>query len=234
MVYDSDGTISSRFTYNYDATGNKTEEDFYSGNGYRTGKLTYAYDGGGKLLTQTSFNADDTVSWRIVNTYDAKGNKIESVQYQGDVLRYRFFYKYDGKGRVAEQETREYNAKPNVSVSHAPVPGRVVYVYDDEKRTREVVTYDERGSLKSRLVHAFDEQGSDLGVNAFNADGSPKPQEIQWYEGNTRTRTLSGTASVKYVFDAQGNWTRKTYMIKPADADNPEPYAAEYRVLTYY
>jgi hypothetical protein len=233
-VYESDGAVASRFTYAYDAEGNKTEEASYSWNGSRTGKLVYAYDVRGQVLTETSYNADESVSWKSVNVYDSEGRKTESVQYQGERLRYRFFYKYDGKGRLKEQETREFNAIPNVYITHAPEPGRVVYVYDDEKRTKEVAIYDERGTLKSRLAYASAEKGNDAVVTELNPDGSVKSREVHWYEKNVRRRTLNGTPSVEFVYDARGNWTRKTFLIKPADAERPAPYWAEYREFIYY
>ena len=233
-VYDSDGSVASRFTYAYDAAGNKTEEAFYSWQGRRTGRLVYAYDAGGRLLAQTSYNEDDALGWRLVNVYDPEGRKTESAQYQGETLRYRFFHKYDGKGRLKEVETREFNAVPNMRVTHAPEPGRVVYTYDDEKRTKEVATYDERGTLKKRLLHSLDEKGNDAGATELNADGSVKSRQIHWFDKNVLLRTVSGTTSAEHVHDAQGNWTRRTFFIKPAGAETAEPYWAEFREIVYY
>ena len=36
MVYDTDGTVADRFTYQYDAKGNKIEEAFYTWTGKRS------------------------------------------------------------------------------------------------------------------------------------------------------------------------------------------------------
>ncbi|HST53316.1 MAG TPA: hypothetical protein VLJ61_14995 [Pyrinomonadaceae bacterium] len=235
-VFDSDGSPASRFIYKYDGKGNKTDEEFYSWNGYRTGKLSYAYDDNGHLLTETSYERDDAVSWQNVNTYDAQGNKAESAQYQHGTLRYKFLYKYDAKGRVREEETMEFNAPSNMHVSHAPEPGKVVTVYDDEKGTKTVTYYDERGVFKNKAAYSTDGRGNDAGVRMFNADGSQKDSEIYWYEEGTLKlqRKLSGTPSIKYEYDSHGNWTRKTYLIQPADSEKPEAYQAEYRDITYY
>ena len=233
-VYEADGTAGSRFTYAYDAAGRKTEEAFYSWQGRRMGRLVYAYDGRGRLLTQTSYDADEAVSWRNVNVYGAEGDKTESAQYHGETLRYRFFYKYDAKGRVREVETRELNAVPNLRVSHAPEPGRVVYVYDDEKRSKEVITYDENGVLKRRLLYATDGRGNDANVVELNADGSPKVTELHWYENRVLRRTVRGVTDTEFVYDARGNWTRKAFVVRPAGAERPEPYWAEHREIVYY
>jgi hypothetical protein len=233
-VYDSNGSVASRFTYAYDAAGNKTEEAFYSWQGQRTGRIVYAYDARGNLLSQTSYDEADAVSWKNVNVYDAGGRKTESAQYRGETLRYRFFYKYDGKGRLKEVETREFNAVPNVIVTHSPEPGRVVYTYDDEKRTKEAATYDARGALKKRLLYSLDEKGNDAGMKELNADGSPKPAGIRWFDEKATLRTVSGTPTAEFVYDARGNWTRKTFLIKPEGAERAEPYWAEVREIVYY
>lgn len=234
-VYEADGSVGSRFTYAYDAAGRKTEQAFYSWQGRRTGRLVYAYDGRGRLLTQTSYDGDDAVSWKNVNVYGPEGDKTESAQYQGGTLRYRFFYKYDAKGRAKEVETRELNAVPNLRHSHAPEPGRVVYVYDDEKGTKDVATYDEGGALKKRFLYASDGKGNEAGVRELNADGSPKVTEIHWYDNKVLLRTLRGVPDAEFVYDARGNWTRKTLVIKPAEgAERPEPYWAEHREIVYY
>jgi hypothetical protein len=81
---------------------------------------------------------------------------------------------------------------------------------------------------------AYDAKGNDAGVTELNGDGSIKSREIHWYDQNVLRRTLSGVPSVEFVYDAQGNWTRKTFFIKPADAESPEPYWAEYREIVYY
>ncbi len=233
-VYESDGSAASRFTYAYDAAGNKLEEAFYSWQGVRTGRLVYEYDARGHVLTQTSYNRDDSVSWKNVNVYDAEGRKTESAQYSGDKLRYRFFYKYDAKGRQREAETREFNAVANLRASHAPEPGRVVYTYDEEKGTKEVAAYDEHGTLKSRLLYSLDETLNDGGATELNADGSVKSKELYWYDKDVLVGTLSGTPTAEVAYDERGNWTRRTFLLKPAGAERAEPYWAEYRVIVYY
>ena len=233
-VYESDGSAGSRFTYAYDAAGNKTEEAFYSWQGVLRGRLVYAYDARGNVLTQTSYDAGDAVSWKDVNVYDAEGRKTESAQYHGDKLRYRFFYKYDAKGRQKEVETREFDALPDLRPSHAPEPGRVVYTYDDEKRTKDVAAYDERGVLKSRLLYSLDETLNGGGATELNADGSVKSKELRWYDKDVPVGTLSGTPTAELAHDERGNWTRRTFLLKPAGAESAEPYWAEFRVIVYY
>lgn len=232
--YQSDGTLGSRFSYRYDAKGNKLEEIFYGWDGSRTGKLLNTYDDAGHLLTATSYNEDDSISWKIVATYDTKGNKIEWVQHLTGILRYRVTYNYDDRNRIIEQETFEYNKPPNLRTSHAPVPGKIIYTYNDTKRTKEIETYKEDGSLKDKMIYLMDERGNEVEWKTFNADGSTKNTEIHWYDNGKLLRTLSGIATAKFEYDSKGNWIKKVRLIQPADAAEPEAYSAEYREITYY
>jgi len=232
--FQTDGTLSHRHVFKFDADGHKLEELFYSWNGTRAGKIIYTYDERGNQLTQVSYNADDSVNYKMVNSYDAVGDRIESVQYHGDTLRYKMLYKYDDRRRLTEQETFEYNASSNGRASHAPEPGKIVYAYTDETKTTEVATYDQHGSLREKVIRNLDNKGNEIGSEMYNADGSLKATEIRWYDKNKLLRVLSGKSLRKFEYDAQGNWTRQTYLIQPKDSDTPEAFGAEYRIITYY
>lgn len=213
IVYELDGAAGSRFTYEYDARGNKVEEDFYSWTGKRIGRLVYTYDEAGRQLTETSYDRDDTLSWKVVNSYDADGRPIERTQYQGSVLRYKVLTKHDAKGRPVEQETLEFNAPPNVYSDHAPVPGKIIYAYNDSDRTREVSTYTPNGTLKKSEAHTSDERGNETAwTNAY--DG--------------------GTLLFRFEYDTYGNWTKKTRLTWAAGAKEPEPHGVEYREINYF
>jgi len=238
-VYEADGTLASRFLYKYDDRQNKTEEIFYTWNGTRTGKLVYEYDDRGNQLTQTSYNQDDSISWRTVNTYDGAGRRLQWTQFQSEILRYRIFSKYDDRGRIIEQQTFEFNAPPNTYVSHATIPGKVVYTYDDEKRTKEVTSYSESGLLKDRIVYSYDDKGNEVGRAAYASDRVMNETVIQFWDDifdpQSRFRgTLKGKQLSSFKYDAYGNWTRKTYLIQPENSDQPQAYRAEYRIVTYF
>lgn len=232
--YQPDGSPGSRFLYKYDAKGNKTEELFYSWNGSRMGKVVNTYDEASHLLTSTSYNEDDSISWKNVATYNAKGNQTEWVQYLTGILRYRITYNYDDKNRVIEQETFEYNKPPSLRSSHAPEPGKIVYTYNDAKRTKQVDTYNEDGSLKNKMIYLMDERGNEVGWRTFNANGSPKYTALHWYDNARLLRTLSGIDSANIEYDSKGNWIKRTRLIKPPDTSEPEAYSTEYREITYY
>jgi YD repeat-containing protein len=237
ILYEANGTIGDRFTYKYDAKGNKLEEVFYSWTGARIGRLVYTYDGAGHRITETSYNRDDDASaWNNTTSYDAEGRMTEWVQYQNGVLRYKKLFKFDSQGRIAEEETFEFNGSPNIRASHAPVPGKVVHTYNDRERSEEIATYAPDGALNSRVIRRRDEKGNELSSEYFNSDGSRRNTEIG-LEDPTRTKLvgrLSGKALIRYEYDSQGNWIRKTNLILEPGAKEPQSYNTEYRDIKYF
>jgi len=220
IVFESDGSVGTRFVYKYDAKGNLTEQQWYAHTGRLGGRLVFTFDEKGNETSQTSYQADGSLSWKSFSKYDDNGNKTEWIHYDGKTLRYKIVYSYDSKGRVLEKETAEFNSAPNaLPPSHSPEPGKEVYTYDDDERTKEVVTYGVDGTLKGKVAYAYDERKNEVGRTAFNADGSHK----------------NGDAlSMNIDYDSHGNWTRKTRLIQSENDGQPQPYHAELRVITYY
>lgn len=238
-VYDSDGSPAGRFTYKYDAAGRLLEDGYYYHTGKFGGRTVYDYDAEGRRAAQTSYDADGNASWRAVWTYGGRGETVEELRHVGGKLKYKILSRLDARGRVSEVETVEFNAVPGLHISHAPEPGRVVYTYDDRERTKEVATYGPDGSLKSRVVYAYDEKGGEVGRREFKADGSPQPTELHFYDdintpGSPFRGTLAGGSLVEFEYDAHGNWTRKTFLIRPAAGGASQAYRGEERVISYY
>lgn len=218
-VFESDGSFGTRFVYKYDAKGNLTEQRWYAHTGQLGGTLVYTFDEKGNETSQSSYEGNSALSWKSISKYDENGNKTEWVQSQGNTLKYKIVFSYDIKGRILEKETAEFNRPPNaLAVTHAPEPGKVVYTYDDDKRTKEAATYDTDGTLKEKVAYAYDERKNEVGLTTFNADGSIK----------------NGEALLMNIeYDSHGNWTRKTRLIQSEKGGPPQPSHAQLRVITY-
>jgi hypothetical protein len=239
IVFESDESVGTRFLYKYDAKGNLTEEQWYAHTGQLGGKSLYIFDEKGNQTSQTNYHGDGALNWKNISKFDGNGNRTEWLQYQGSTLRYKITSSYDSKGRILDKETFEFNGIPGSYTSHAPEPGKVVYTYDDEKRTKEVATYEVNGTLKGKVVYTYDERGNEIGLTMFNGDGSPKNLEIQFYDnvhkpGSAFRGTLSGRSLMNIEYDSYGNWTKKTRFIQSEKAGQPQAYSAELRVITYY
>lgn len=232
-VYESDGSMAIKFTYRYDQSGNKTEEQVYYHTGASGGRTVHKYDDAGRETETIAYNGDGAVTWKQNIKYDNEGRRTEWIQYRGEILKYRTLTKYDDQGRTRKQETLEFNATPGYIVSHDPTPGKITYSYDDERRTKEVITYDADGVLKGKVIYFYDERRNEIKRLEFDADGSPKDEEIRWYDNQKLLRSFRGKNSARFEYDSHGNWTKKTYFLA-ADSKEAEAYSAEYRTITYY
>ena len=218
-LFESNGSFGTRFVYKYDAKGNMTEQQWYVHTGRLGGRLVRTFDENGNQTSEASYQPNGALDWKSISKYDANGNKTEWLQHRGTTLRYKILFSYDSKGRMLEKETFEFNSTPGVYTTHSPEPGKVVYTYDDEKKTKEVATYNLDGTLKEKILYAYDERNNEVGLTVFNADGSPKIGESQ---------------SLNIEYDSLGNWTKKTRLLQTEKAGPPQPYHAELRVITYY
>jgi hypothetical protein len=215
-VFESNGSVGTRFVHDYDAKGNLIEELWYAHTGRLGGKSVSTFNEKGNQTAQANYSGDGTLNWKTVSKYDADGKRREWLQYQGETLRSKITSSYDSKGRIRETETFEFNVIPGLRPSHSPEPGKVVYTYDDEKRTKEVATYDISGMLKAKVAYSYDERGNEIGRTMFNGD------------------TLSSRSLVKIEYDSLGNWTKKTSFNQSENGGLPQAYHAEVRVITYY
>lgn len=237
--YDSEGNVTTRFVYKYDTKGNLSEEEWYGHMGGLGGRSVYTYDEAGHQTSRTLYEENSSFIQKTLSTYDAGGNETEWVQYNGELLRYKIISKYDDKKRLLEKETFEFNGVPGAYASHAPEPGKIIYNYDDEGRTKEVVTLNSEGEMKGKVIYVYDKRGNEIERRMYNGDGSPQDLEMQFYDdiskpGSPFRGRLKGTALTRIEYDSRGNWTKKIYLIQARKGGKPQPYSAEQRKIIYY
>ena len=228
ILYESDGTAGSHFTYAYDQNGNKTEECFSHLNGKCMGRMAYTYDAKGHQLTQSSYTNDGTLAWKNVSTFDSSGHQIEWLQYQNGILRYQRVFRYDDLGRISEQETSEFNKPLNGFSDHAPEPGKIVYTYSEH--SKQIANYNVAGALTSRQVVTSDEKGNEVSREFFKGDSSRKLCE----DGSPENRQFGNSTQTRTEYDSHGNWIKRIHLTRAAGAKEPVPSSAEYRIITYY
>lgn len=215
-VFETNGSIASRCVYKYDAKGNLIEEQWFTHTGKLSSRMVSTFDEQGNQTSQMSYGESGALNWKTFSKYDANGNKTEWIQYYGNTLKSKTFFSYDSKGRILERKLIEFNKTPGF-FPNAPLPGKVVYTYDDDKRTKEEATYEADGTLRLKLVHTYDERKNEIGVTALYTYGSHK---------------LSEAVLINIEYDSHGNWTRKTRLTQK---DGPPQVAQEeLRVITYY
>jgi hypothetical protein len=182
--YNSDGSLSSRYTYKYDEKGNKIEKNSYNSDGSLSSKDTHKYDEKGNKIEDNTYNFGGSLRFKGTHKYDEKGNKIEDNYYNSDgSLRSRYTYKYDEKGNKIEG---------NEYYSDGSLRSRYTYKYDEKGNKIEENEYNSDGSLARKWTYKYDEKGNKIEENEYNSDGS-----------------LNSKNTYKYEYDKQCNWIRR-------------------------
>ena len=147
-----------KYTYKYDANGKLIAEELY----HKTSLISRnenTYDQQGRLISQTSYNPDKTVSSRIVVLFAPDGKPVERIRHDGDLLTYRVRYTYDNKRRLTGVETTGSWVETD-SASEDHITGKVVYVYKGKDRPKEMLVYNQDGSLRERVAIDYDKHGN--------------------------------------------------------------------------
>ncbi len=212
-VYSRGGSqIDLTHTYNYDARGNQTERNY----GAAVGKSVMTYDENNNETSMLNSNGAGVVYNKNFTEYNEQNRKIKWSIYRDEILRYQIQYKYDAKGRLSEVETRELNIVPNMRSSHAPEAGRIVYGYDDKRKTIWTTKHSLNGTPVQNSTTIFNERGEKIGLSCENS------------ESHTCKTVF------EYQLDTLGNWTRKTCYGRAFSGDVLSSAWAEERVISYY
>lgn len=213
-VFESNGNPAGRFTYKYDSRGNKIEDGYYRHTGLLGGKTTFTYDADNQQTSEVSYNSEGIINWKNISTYDPQKNSVEKLQYQGEILKYKVITKIDDKTRIIEQETIEYNATGNKPI-HSPIPGKIIYRYDDKARTTLKESYSPNGNLISSSLTSFDIHGN----------------QIEYRPLKTYNTIINTT---KYEYDSRNNWTKRISVSDGGNNTSTKFYYFSERLITYY
>jgi hypothetical protein len=238
IVTESGGSLTARFVYKYDARGNKIEERNYYHTGALGGKIIFTYNDDKKITSQTYYQGENSLSGKSVFIYNKKQNTEQTIIYQNETLRYKILFSMDDKGRILQKETSEFNAVPNQWTSHAPEPGKVIFIYDDERKTKEEIEFNTNGFMERASLYAYDEKDNEI-ERIWYESGSSFDEIMQ-----SKDKTLAaqrklrgifkGKIIYRYEYDAQGNWTKKTRLYQSQENEQPKPQSAEYRIISYH
>ena len=237
-VFENSGNLSSRFVYEYDEKGNEIEYRNYYHTGLLGGKILSTYDNNGKLLSQIFYKGDGTVSGKRLYVIEKNGRKIKEDIYNGEVLKYKILSEYDEKKRLLQRETFEFNAISNVRTSHAPEAGKVVYIYNDEDKTKEEIEFNANGIAEKKTVYKYDEKENNIEAVFYKYDNSYSDVT----EGKNKTvaeqrknrELFQGKIIYLFEYDTQGNWTKKIRLSQTQESGEPKLLDAEERHITYY
>ncbi len=236
-MYEGDA-VQMQELYTYDDNGRKIEQSRFADGGAYQERITYAYNAAGQLTEMAAYysgrlrekhlkiynEAGNLVKEAYVNyefpgqnstveySYDKLGREIERYA-DTEILWSKVQTLYDAKGRVAQRTTLMEYKQRNVSQSHAPKPGRVVYSYNDRGQVLEEAVYEADSALARKTVYIYDEEGKLVGEAHLNKD-------------------VPGDWKVISEYDSHGNWVKKTKL--NTDHTGRKYIYVEHRIITYY
>lgn len=189
----------------YNEAGNVTQKaDYdYKGNLFQIRAYGYA-DGARASLDKTIENEYDPPALIVASRTG------ESTPQRDRRYSFKYKYKYDDRGRLAEVEWHSNSGKLWL---------RYVYHYKGANE-RETLVYSEDGSLNQKYLATLDTRGNEIEESSFN----------------TKTGAVDNKYAYTYEFDRQGNWTKQTTS-KWGTKDGKTrflPYSITYRTITYY
>ncbi|MGI8494029.1 MAG: RHS repeat domain-containing protein [Pyrinomonadaceae bacterium] len=243
-VSEPDGTLAGRFTYRYDEKGKKVEytdltgsKTFYeydakgdltysqTSNQTRRSEIFYKYDNEGRLIIRTFHNTvlnlDQTIS------YVYKDKIKQESEYGDGKLRYVTTTVSDDEGRIVEEEILEFN-KPKIRTTKMyPIPGKVVYKYDDEKRLKEILKYNPEGFLLMKETTFYNEKNNESKIE--------REYFKEVLDSKTEAKSLETSASItKIEYDSEGNWIEKKDFISSKTGNTLIITSSFERIITYF
>jgi YD repeat-containing protein len=205
------GAYHERITYTYNPAGQLTEMAVYYSQAL-TQKHLKTYDGGGKLVKEVSISYQSPGQNSTVLYLHDKSGRVIETRVDTEILWSKTQTIYDAKGQVAQRETFMEYKKRNVSQSHAPEPGKIVFRYNDRNQVLEEAFYAPDGALTRKTVSTYNEVGNLIEQFYFNKG--------------------SDDVKISYEYDSQGNWVKR--MQSDTDHTGRKYMFIQHRTITYY
>lgn len=255
VQYGADGNIGSKTVYTYTNDKTKSILELYNANGEVIYYTETTYDTKGRLLERLIKESDgsmnhikisyredgkEPISYMDLNDegavisrtefeYNRKGKKTsESIYDQSENLISRVEYFYGDKDELVREKKTDSSGETEEYVYQSE--------FDSNERLSDQKKYDSKGSLVSRFVYEYPNQGGGYEVTSYDADG--KKEETTGYdqEGNTiktcrysygggqetvvsmmeydsygrQTKLLTAAEWIELVYDEAGNQIRET------------------------
>jgi len=222
--YDKDGRLSEfragrdkeemndYLNFKYDSVGRPLGYELYAET------LTeIAYDGP-KITLSRLQKSDRQKFFEQVQIVDDKKRVIDLRVSDGSPLKlwYHVTFKYDGKGRVIEQNTDPF--KLASGDDYSPMPGKLTVEYDDEKRSGEQRFYDTDGKLALHASFEFDRDGILTRLRVLDASGKEQTGGEMFVDPQShKATTRPGSVEWEITYDDHANWTERRRWFTPAD-----------------
>jgi hypothetical protein len=198
----------------------------------------------GRKTEEAFYDPDGTPYRREVFTYDEAGNRTQKEYRSDGQLVYEANSKMEfDKGGGTSRRTTD-GASHLFRGDAGKLHSETVLKYDSRGRVVEALSYGRDGSLSSRSVNRFGDDGGLEEFILYNGAGVILQRHVRTSEGmqvsvykddGTLQTTELRRRPTPADFDAQGNWRRLvTAKTVTRDGKVEEVTEIAYRVITYY
>ncbi len=217
--------ISSEYTYEYDATGERTKRTSTSysfnvdENGIRTpykyAEHLYTYKNGEySSSVSVYYNSDGSISSKYETTYDDRGNETKDLYYRvkdGELQLYRTYtYEYDGNGYLAKEycDYADESYTDSVTEYVCDAEGNVLTMTQYEGGEKTYVTnytYQNGNLVWFETVDVSDNHVAYREEIDYDANGNKTEQREFYDDYNYDTDTYELVLNYKYTYEYNAN-----------------------------
>lgn len=153
--YNANNKLSLKDIYNYDEEGNEIEHYVYWSNGDLRIKWTSKYDEIGNKIESLEHSGSGTINERNAYMYDNNRNLVErnlydaynviengSVSYGGEILEYKWIFKYNTMGHLIEETI--YNSNDILQFMR-------IFKYEFDEKENWIVKTEFKGSEEGKI-----------------------------------------------------------------------------------
>lgn len=246
VEYRGDGSVSSRWEYEYDASGNATRALMYDSDGALLLRDEYEYDAAGRVTKYERYMSSDLLGGEAgsfqkttsqAHAYDAAGHEIRYVL--DDALQWEA--EYDQAGTRIKYLTYKDGEVDFREECETDAAGRTVKVrdcwtggeescwipeYDEAGRERKTVQYSPDGSAKRVLDFEYDAAGNMTKRVDRHPEGYYEIREEWEYDeaGNQIKYWEDGVLKWEKAYDAAGNLTKELEYCADGTTDRNRVY----------
>ena len=135
LRYNFNGSLAEKMVFARDDKGNQTKI-IYKPDGTIDSKWVYNFDASGKMTGGAQYNSDGVLRLKMVRNFDARGKLIEGAMYAADgSLMNKTLFKYYAEGKQTEDAV--YNASGTLMQKYMRSDiGDTVVLYDNDGEIR--------------------------------------------------------------------------------------------------
>lgn len=196
-------SLLNKSAWQFNNRGNTSVELIWLANDH-VKKCVYQFDNSGRPLQAIKYNDDSSFAYKTIFIYDEHGLVTGQDQYDGrDSLNLTMRFLYDVNSNVAEEISRWENGK---------LLRKNVYSYNDRGLEAACSFFNADSNIVMRVTYAYNDTGYKIEEHKFGED-----DDEGW------------VTQYRYdVYDKQGNWLKRTTIVKD------KPVSITERVISYY